>query len=48
MQRGLTAQEVMMLVGGGLRAVPVTVHIALKDVPSALTANAIIDAGRGR
>jgi 4-hydroxythreonine-4-phosphate dehydrogenase len=40
-QRGLPAQEVMMLVGSGLRAVPVTVHIALKDVAAALTQSAI-------
>jgi 4-hydroxythreonine-4-phosphate dehydrogenase len=40
-QRGLAAQEVMMLVGGGLRAVPVTVHIALKDVATQLTQRAI-------
>jgi 4-hydroxythreonine-4-phosphate dehydrogenase len=40
--RGLAATEVMMLVGGGLRAVPVTVHIALKDVPAALTQNSIM------
>lgn len=41
-QRGLPASDVMMLVGGGLRAVPITVHIALKDVPSALTTEAIL------
>lgn len=41
-ERGLPAQEVMMLVGGGLRAVPVTVHIPLKDVPAALTQASII------
>jgi 4-hydroxythreonine-4-phosphate dehydrogenase len=40
--KGLQAQEVMMLVGGGLRAVPVTVHIPLKDVPAALTQGSII------
>ena len=40
-QSGHEAQDVMMLVGGGLRAVPITVHIALKDVPSALTGDAI-------
>ncbi len=40
--RGLPASDVMMLVGGGLRAVPITVHIALKDVPSALTTEAIL------
>ncbi len=39
--RGFAATEVMMLVGGGLRAVPVTVHIALKNVAQALTAAAI-------
>jgi 4-hydroxythreonine-4-phosphate dehydrogenase len=43
--RGLPAQDVMMLVGGGLRAVPVTVHIALKDVPAALTETTIIAQG---
>lgn len=41
-QRGLPASDVMMLVGGGLRAVPVTVHIPLKDVPLALTMDAIV------
>ncbi len=40
-QRGHAAQDVMMLVGEGLRAIPVTVHIALKDVPNALTRAAI-------
>ncbi|NMD09502.1 MAG: 4-hydroxythreonine-4-phosphate dehydrogenase PdxA, partial [Phyllobacteriaceae bacterium] len=38
---GHAAEDVMMLVGGGLRAVPVTVHIALKDVPAALTRQSI-------
>ena len=41
-KRGHNANDVMMLVGGGLRAVPVTVHIALKDVPAALTREAIV------
>jgi 4-hydroxythreonine-4-phosphate dehydrogenase len=36
-QKGHIANDVMMLVGGGLRAVPVTVHIPLKDVASKLT-----------
>jgi 4-hydroxythreonine-4-phosphate dehydrogenase len=45
-ERGLPAQDVMMLVGGGLRAVPVTVHIALKDVPSALHQDNIIGQAR--
>jgi 4-hydroxythreonine-4-phosphate dehydrogenase len=40
-RRGAEAVDVMMLVGGGLRAIPVTVHIALKDVPNALTGEAI-------
>lgn len=39
---GHEATDVMMLVGGGLRAVPVTVHIALKEVPSTLTRDAIM------
>lgn len=38
---GHAADDVMMLVGGGLRAIPVTVHIALKDVPAALTGDKI-------
>lgn len=40
-RQGHTVSEVMMLVGGGLRAIPVTVHIALKDVPTRLTGEAI-------
>jgi 4-hydroxythreonine-4-phosphate dehydrogenase len=35
-KKGHSANDVMMLVGGGLRAVPITVHIALKDVASQL------------
>lgn len=38
---GHAADDVMMLVGGGLRAIPVTVHIALKEVPTALSGEAI-------
>ncbi len=45
-QRGLPASDVMMLVGGGLRTVPLTVHIALKDVPVALTMDAILAQAR--
>ncbi|HYD32332.1 MAG TPA: 4-hydroxythreonine-4-phosphate dehydrogenase PdxA [Azospirillaceae bacterium] len=37
---------VMMLAGGGLRVVPVTIHLALKDAVAALTTEAIIHAGR--
>ena len=40
--RGFKVQEVMMLVAGNLRAVPITVHIPLKDVPQALSADMII------
>ena len=34
-----TRQVVMMLVGGGMRVALVTTHLALKDVPSAITAS---------
>ena len=40
-QRGHRVTEVMMLVAQDLRTVPVTVHIPLKDVPQALTGEAI-------
>jgi len=40
--RGHDAQDVMMLVAAGLRAVPITVHIPLKDVPGRLTSEAIV------
>ena len=43
--KGHEAQDVMMLVGGGLRAVPVTVHIPLLDVPPALTTDLIVAQG---
>ena len=39
-------RAVMMLAGKGLRVVPVTIHIALKTVPGALTRDAIVDTGR--
>jgi 4-hydroxythreonine-4-phosphate dehydrogenase len=39
---GHAVQEVMMLVAEDLRAIPVTVHIPLKDVPAQLTGAAII------
>jgi len=39
---GHKAEPVMMLVAPGLRTVPVTVHIALKAVPGALSADLII------
>ena len=43
---GHDVSEVMMLVGAGLRAVPVTVHIPLADVPKALTTAAIVAQGK--
>lgn len=45
-RHGHPVHEVMMLVGGGLRAVPLTVHIALADVPEALTQQIILDQAR--
>jgi 4-hydroxythreonine-4-phosphate dehydrogenase len=39
---GRPATPVMMLAGPTLRAVPVTIHIALADVPAALTIDAIV------
>jgi len=44
-RRGFPATPVMMLAGAGLRTVPVTVHIPLRDVPEVLTAERIIEAG---
>jgi 4-hydroxythreonine-4-phosphate dehydrogenase len=38
--------EVMMLVGADLRAVPITVHIALSEVPKNLTTAAIVAQGK--
>ncbi|HYN54766.1 MAG TPA: 4-hydroxythreonine-4-phosphate dehydrogenase PdxA [Methylotenera sp.] len=36
-----TAQVVMMLVGGGMRVALATIHMALKDVPAAITQNSL-------
>ena len=44
-ERGHDASDVMMLVAGGLRAVPVTVHVPLKQVPSLLTEAVIVSQG---
>jgi 4-hydroxythreonine-4-phosphate dehydrogenase len=44
--RGHKVQEVMMLVAADLRAIPVTVHIPLKDVPARLTQQAILSQAR--
>lgn len=43
---GQAAKPVMMLAGPKLRAVPVTIHIPIKDVPGALTESAIVDTCR--
>lgn len=43
---GKPVQEVMMLVADGLRAIPVTVHVPLKDVPNLLTREAILSQAR--
>ncbi|CAI2935498.1 4-hydroxythreonine-4-phosphate dehydrogenase PdxA [Aminobacter niigataensis] len=43
---GSAVMPVMMLAGPELRAVPVTIHIALADVPRALTTEAIIETTR--
>jgi 4-hydroxythreonine-4-phosphate dehydrogenase len=40
-QRGHPAEPVMMLVTDGLRTVPVTIHIAIRDVAKALRSEAI-------
>lgn len=40
---GLAARPVMMLAGPSLRAVPVTIHIALTQVPKSLTTEAIVE-----
>jgi 4-hydroxythreonine-4-phosphate dehydrogenase len=45
-RHGRPVQEVMMLVAEDLRAIPVTVHIPLKDVPGALTREAILSQAR--
>src|SRR5262245_26067750 len=39
---GKAVTPVMMLAGPNLRTVPVTIHIALADVPAALTTDAIV------
>ena len=45
-RHGPPVQEVMMLVAEDLRAIPVTVHIPLKDVPRALTREQILAQAR--
>jgi 4-hydroxythreonine-4-phosphate dehydrogenase len=43
---GVTARPVMMLAGPQLRAVPVTIHIPLRDVAEALTEELIVETAR--
>lgn len=43
---GLTAEPVMMLAGGGLRVVPVTIHVSLRDAVDQLSTAAIVHCGR--
>ncbi|NTG40589.1 4-hydroxythreonine-4-phosphate dehydrogenase PdxA [Rhizobium rhizogenes] len=43
---GKPVMPVMLLAGPKLRAIPVTIHIPLKDVPAALTADLIIETSR--
>jgi 4-hydroxythreonine-4-phosphate dehydrogenase len=45
-QIGRPVRSVMMLAGPELRAVPVTIHIPLVDVPRALTIELIVETGR--
>ena len=45
-RQGLAATPVMMLCGGGLRAVPVTIHMPLRDVPASLSPEKIIETAR--
>jgi len=45
-RHGRPVQEVMMLVAEDLRAIPITVHIPLKDVPAQLTRAAILSQAR--
>jgi 4-hydroxythreonine-4-phosphate dehydrogenase len=45
-RHGHAVQEVMMLVAADLRAIPVTVHIPLKDVPARLTRETILAQAR--
>jgi 4-hydroxythreonine-4-phosphate dehydrogenase len=45
-RHGQPVQEVMMLVAGDLRTIPVTVHIPLASVPGALTRDALMSQAR--
>ena len=43
---GAAKLPVMMLAHGGLRAVPVTIHVPIKDVPGLLSKELIVETGR--
>jgi 4-hydroxythreonine-4-phosphate dehydrogenase len=43
---GFAARPVMMLAGPDLRAVPVTIHVPLRDVADMLTTDMIVETGR--
>lgn len=43
---GNTIKPVMMLAGPDLRTIPVTIHIALSEVPKTLTVEMIVETGR--
>ena len=45
-RQGFAATPVMMLCGGGLRSVPVTIHMPLRDVPASLSPEKIIETAR--
>jgi len=45
-EAGHEAEPVMMLVAGALRTVPVTIHVALSEVPSRLKTDTIVRQGR--
>ncbi|UEM05271.1 4-hydroxythreonine-4-phosphate dehydrogenase PdxA [Skermanella rosea] len=43
---GMVTEPVMMLAGGGLRVVPVTIHLPLRDAIDALTTQGIVQCAR--
>jgi 4-hydroxythreonine-4-phosphate dehydrogenase len=43
---GKAVHPVMMLVGPDLRTIPVTIHVALRDVPGLLSVELIVETGR--
>jgi 4-hydroxythreonine-4-phosphate dehydrogenase len=43
---GMAVRPVMMLAGPDLRTIPVTIHVALRDVPGLLTTDLIVETAR--